>query len=738
MTTAPGVHASDIGLEVLDESDPGDRPRLEGLHGAGILALDDTDRQRAGLIDLLPSVPSALLTESLRWAYFPWRHTMVRVLGPGGFRMLRSDRNRNKITREEQAVLSDQVIGIVGLSVGHAIAHTLALEGLCRELRLADFDRIELSNLNRIPGTVLDLGVNKAVVVARRIAELDPYLTVRVMPGGLVEAEMDGFVDGLDLVIDECDSLDVKVGLRAAARRHRIPLLMETSDRGLLDVERFDLDPDRELFHGLLGATPPSALRGLTTHDKVPHVLRILEAPQLSARMAASMTEVDETVRTWPQLGSDIMLGAASVSTVIRRMGRGERVRSGRVRIDLAEAIDAIADPMSERSESVIRSVDEVGQVDLIDEPEPSWARVSTEDFGGVADPRLRDILHTAQRAPSGGNVQPWSMTIDQRALVIRLDPSRSTRMDVRYRGSLVAIGAALYNARVAAARHELLGGHRTVCGTCLEDTAAVLDLSPGGSSPVAELYRAVHERVSNRHVGTPGAISDAVLVDLRDRAGEFGAGIVTVTDDERMARVGEQLGESDRIRLLTPDLHEEMMGELRWPGEDMSSGLDVRTLELDESDLAKLAVARRADVMAQLGDWDAGRALGEPTRERIAAAGAVVVVTAPDRTPAGWIAAGQAVEAVWIAAERAGLAVQPISPVFLFADDADDFAGLSERYAVDLAELARDFRRVVGLADEPLALVLRLAENPPPSVPSRRRDPAESLNTTVDEAEVA
>jgi hypothetical protein len=51
------------------------------------------------------------------------------------------DRNRNKISSAEQARLSGLKIGVVGLSVGHAIAHTLALERLCGELRLADFDR---------------------------------------------------------------------------------------------------------------------------------------------------------------------------------------------------------------------------------------------------------------------------------------------------------------------------------------------------------------------------------------------------------------------------------------------------------------------------------------------------------------------------------------------------------------------------------------------------------------------
>lgn len=78
---------------------------------------------------------------------------------------------------------------------------------------------------------------------------------------------------------------------------------METSDRGLLDVERFDLEPDRPLFHGVLGDLQSVELVGLSTHDKVPYVLRILEPEQLSSRMAASMIEIDETLTTWPQLG---------------------------------------------------------------------------------------------------------------------------------------------------------------------------------------------------------------------------------------------------------------------------------------------------------------------------------------------------------------------------------------------------------------------------------------------------
>jgi len=73
--------------------------------------------------------------------------------------------------------------------------------------------------------------VNKAVVAARRIAEIDPYLRVVVEPTGIRPENLGEFLDGLDLVIEECDSLDMKFLVREAARDRQIPVIMETSDR---------------------------------------------------------------------------------------------------------------------------------------------------------------------------------------------------------------------------------------------------------------------------------------------------------------------------------------------------------------------------------------------------------------------------------------------------------------------------------------------------------------------------
>jgi hypothetical protein len=62
------------------------------------------------------------------------------------------------------------------------------------------------------------------------------------------------------------------------------------------------------------------------------------------------------------------------------------------------------------------------------------------------SDP-IEMIVDAARRAPSGGNIQPWRFEADAHEIRMYLVPERTTTMDVRHRGSYVAIGAALFNA---------------------------------------------------------------------------------------------------------------------------------------------------------------------------------------------------------------------------------------------------------------------------------------------------
>ncbi|MEW5808910.1 MAG: Rv1355c family protein [Actinomycetota bacterium] len=701
---------------VLDLSDSEDAERWSALRDdPSIEVVDTIAAQRAELAAVRPPVSPDVAEEPPRWAHFPWRRVLASVLGPQGYRRLRLDRNRNLVSADELARLAALRVGVVGLSVGHAIAHTLATQGLCGELRLADFDTIDVSNLNRVPATLLDVGVNKAVACARRIAELDPYFPVVVQQDGLTADTVDAFLDGLDVLVEECDSLDAKVLVRSAARARGIPVLMATSSGGLLDVERFDLDPDRPLLHGLLGDLgdmDAAALANLTTKEKVPRVLRIIDASGLPSRMAASLLEVGATLTTWPQLSSEVAVGAASVAEAVRRIGLGEPLASGRVRVDLPALLDQVGEPRLGHGPPGSDALRE----------EPAAPALPT---GAVIDV----VAAAARRAPSGGNTQPWIVEkrpeAPDRALAIHLDPNLTSAMDVGFRGSAVAVGAATFNARVAAAAQGVgarvdfrLGDERFP----LSAEVTLGDTEPDGA--LAGLYPAMLGRETNRRHGIRVELDDSVVAELTAAARHEGARLSLLTDQRDLERAAAILSAADRIRYLTPHLHAQMIAELRWPGDPSpDTGIEVRSLDLDPADVVLLDILRRGDVMAHLSAWDAGTVLGDDSRTKVAAAAAVAIITVAGHTLTDYARAGAAVESVWIRAQQHGLAVQPVSPAFLYAADDSDFAALAPRFAETLADLQYTLRTLVSANPaESLALVLRLSRAPKPSVVSRRR----------------
>jgi molybdopterin/thiamine biosynthesis adenylyltransferase/nitroreductase len=685
----------------------------------GLQVIDLLDEQRRQFSEIRPVPSLSLVEEGQRWIYYPWRRSIVRLLGPRSFGMLRLDRNRNKLTRAEQARQRRLRIGVVGLSSGHSIAHLLAMEGLAGELRLADFDTIELSNLNRVPASVLDLGVNKAVVAARRIGEIDPYLRVVTEPEGVNADNLGRFLDGLDLVIEECDSIDMKLLVREAARERRIPVLMETNDRGMLDVERFDLEPERPVFHGLLAGVQSSDLADLSMSDKGPYVLRILGAADVSSRGGASLLEVGESLTGWPQLGSEATLGAATTATAVRRIGQSGDLPSGRIRFDLEDALSGIQ-PVLVEPESDDQFTDG-GPDDTIESTDP-----------------IDIIVEAARRAPSGGNIQPWRFEANDREIRMYLVPERTTTMDVQHRGSYVAIGAALFNARVAAASLKSLGPIRLFPEGEPSNHVATLEVGTSSDYQIATLASRVQTRVANRRIGEPGPIDEETIQLLCRGVQEEGAQLHITSSRSQMESLADVLADSDRLRFLTPKLHSEMIGELRWPGRDsLEEGLDIRTLELSASELAALDLLRRADVMGHLADWRAGQGLGARARTAVGSSSAMAIVTVPKSSPSWFIRGGAAVERFWLTAECNGLAVQPVSPVFLYATDEKDFLQLGgERHLDALLDLSQRFNHLWGLEfDEHVALLLRVAYASPPDVRSARLPLAHLLSRELDSA---
>jgi hypothetical protein len=309
--------------------------------------------------------------------------------------------------------------------------------------------------------------------------------------------------------------LDIKAILREGARARRIPVLMATSDRGLVDVERFDLEPQRQILHGLLGELDVALLPGMSSREKVPHMLRFLEAERLSPRMAASVVEIDRTLSTWPQSAGDVVLGATVLAEAVRRIGSGEDLRSGRIHLDVGWVINQLDEPEMAR-----------------DRPIPP-AECSDPAVPGV--PGV--ITAAAIRAPSGGNAQPWHIEAGPDVITIRLAPEHSSTMDVGFRGSAVALGATLFNAKVAAAAQHVLGPVTVLEGVDGAPLQATLHLRDGPNRDLARLYEPMLARETNRRLGTPRPIPDDTVALLHAAAEREGARLHLLTGRDDIAR---------------------------------------------------------------------------------------------------------------------------------------------------------------------------------------------------------
>jgi molybdopterin/thiamine biosynthesis adenylyltransferase/nitroreductase len=604
------------------------------------------------------------------WCWYPWSGRLVHLLPEVEFRELRTSANRNRITTAEQATLQALRIGVVGLSVGHATALTLAQEEIGGEYRLADFDRLDASNLNRVRAGVHELGLPKAHLTARAIYEINPFARIELHEQGVTADNVEAFLTQggrLDLLYEECDSLDAKILIRERARANRIPVLMETSDRGMLDVERFDREPDRPLLHGLIGDVRASEVQGLTKQEKVPIVLRILGEASISRRLAASLIDVDATLKTWPQLASSVALGGAINADAGRRIALGTFERSGRFYVDLERRI---CDRTADRTQLEPEPGPAAGAParHLAPPPLPDAAQCSEEELG-------RAVVAYASLAPSGGNCQPWRFRLSGGVLRIYYEQSRSgSLLDFDDRGSRLALGAALENALWAARAMGIDPEVQTTPDDRDPDCAARLNLrarSPASAEAI-ELVRAIGSRVTNRRLGRREPLGPEPLRKLRDLGEAFGVRLDVVDDPRDMAELGDILAEGDRFRFYCERTHREMMSELRWTPQEAErtrDGIDLATLEMSAGELAGLRIVATRPVIEEVVRVGGGQGLGSATRKAIAAASAVGRLTVEGKDAQDFVRGGRAVQRIWVEANRLGIAFQPMTALpYLFA----------------------------------------------------------------------
>lgn len=642
---------------------------VKGLHPKKIF--DERDLDAAIQAHLNGTDPSQYGV----WVYYPWLEKVVHMLDEKEFIHVRTNRNKHKITQEEQERLMQKKIGVIGLSVGQSVSLTLAIERGCGELRIADFDVLDLTNLNRIRSGVHNVDLKKTVIVAREIAEIDPFLKVTCFHHGLTEDNIDTFLTEngkLDLLIDECDGIDIKILCRIKAKSYQIPVLMEASDRGTIDIERFDLEPERPILHGNIEHLDISKVKYLKTNEeKVPYILPIAGVETLSMRMKASMLEIQQTITSWPQLASAVTYGGGITADLSRRILLDELHISGRFFVDMEELIadpndgtDKIMPPVIEKG----IGFDEIASLTT----KAIYSKINSPT--ALLPEQLQSLLSTAQRAASAGNNQPWKWYFQQEALFLFHDTERSFSFANQENSvAYLAFGVALESMRLKAQTLGLLLHEQTFPDQDIPALIAVLQFSKASDLEVNDPLAGYTEiRHTSRNIPkAKKAIPEIELEKIAQATTVIkGAKFYYLQEEQHISRIAQIMGEADKLRLYTPTGHHELFNmELRWTKEQSvktGDGLDLESFELTPGEAVGMRIAKDPQVLNLIKKWKKGTGLERLSYKSGLAAAAIGLITMPQYKSQDFIDGGKAAERMWLTANLNHISLHPMTASIL------------------------------------------------------------------------
>lgn len=610
------------------------------------------------------------------WVYYPWSNKLIHLLDEAEFVEVRTNRNRYKITSEEQHLLSKKVIGIVGLSVGQSIALTIAMERICGELRLADFDVAELSNLNRLRTGLHNLGLQKTVIAAREISEIDPYLNVTLFNEGLTRNNIEQFFTTggkMDLLVEVCDGLDVKILSRFKARELKIPVVMDTNDRGMVDVERYDLEPDRPILHGLAGDLDPDKISNLSNEDKIPYILKMIGADSISTRLKSSMLEVEQSINTWPQLASSVALGGAVTTDVCRSIFLDRFHDSGRYYIDLDEIFK---DSHQHAHKITEQSYDGPTPLDSAHGESIALRYSSAQTSVDIGAGNIERIIQAACLAPSGGNAQPWKFQYRSNKLYIFHDASYSySLLDYNNLGSYIAFGAMLENIELTA---NTMGLSVKPDIFPLKDDfrliAVVSFANNVAKSSHSHLAAVIGTRITNRTLTVKKMLDgqdEHALISIASTIP--GAALQLFNSEEHLQEFAEILSNTERLRFLHPRGHyDTFVKELRFTRKEVEStadGLDINTLNISQGDIAALQIARDPSAIQFLHQMHKGSGFKKLTAKNVSTASSIGVLSMDGQEAQHFLQGGRALEKIWLEANHRRIAFQPVSQIIFMAE---------------------------------------------------------------------
>ena len=129
-------------------------------------------------------------------------------------------------SKEKLLLLQSKKVLIIGAGgVGQTVSTYLATNGVIN-LKIVDFDKVEISNLNRqILVSENDIGKYKVDVVKEALLSRNSTSNIETFNIKVTKDNLDSLLSGVDLVIDAVDNWESKLVISDACKTKQIPFM---------------------------------------------------------------------------------------------------------------------------------------------------------------------------------------------------------------------------------------------------------------------------------------------------------------------------------------------------------------------------------------------------------------------------------------------------------------------------------------------------------------------------------
>jgi sulfur-carrier protein adenylyltransferase/sulfurtransferase len=607
----------------------------------------------------------------MRFRTSAWKSTIMKV--PFSYEEAIS-RNIGWITEWEQQILRAKKIAIAGMG-GVGGLHLLTLVRLgVGSFHIADFDQFEVANFNRQVGaTMATVGHSKISVLTSSALDINPEAQISRWPRGIGAADIDAFLEGVDLYVDGLDFfvIDIRIKVFERCRALGIPaitagpigfgtgyIVFMPDGMPFEQYFRFaGLSEERQYLNFYMGLVPKALQRGL-----------LVDPGRLNLNRRTGPSSI---------VGCQLCAGVAGAEAVKILLNRGVvraapyyhqfdafrgKLVSGKLRWGNAGPLQRL------RIAAVSRRL----------------ARSNAEVESRPADPperppttQLEQILDLARWAPSGDNSQPWRFAIrDERTIEITIH--EQTGDDIYDYGggqpSLISAGMLLETIRIAASNYGrgILWTYRGLSGGADRIEVRLSDAPEAERNPLLPFVtlRSVDRRPYRRlplNREQKAVLQAALGPDLEVSWFESAAARWTITRLNAMAT---------DIRLRIPEAFAVHRRILDWDRDRSPNGIPANAIGLDRGTLKLMRWAmadwNRVDRMNRLPGATLGARLQMDYLPGLACGAHFVIrrrrSVAADDGVASLLRAGEALQRFWLTATQRGLALQPSLAPLCFA----------------------------------------------------------------------